>query len=171
MDVEPVGNIQPELEFAIIFNNYPISKISRETKEQIEANVRYGIDFRIVISMLQTGVWRVEFQDEETKIQFMETMMVLQPQFVIIPFRDLPAIIYQAHIPGRNLTDHKILSTIYKDNVGIDTSHWHILTIIPEADEMIVEFQVDAESFQFIQEKNEALNFNSSIITFVRIIN
>jgi len=157
MDLLPENNIPAGLVMGIIPIDYPNTTFTLHAIEQLENIARTVFNCNFQSSTLQKGIWRAEFQDEESKVLFWEAMMQLQPQFdpfVILPFRDVPEIRFEARIPGRNLTDYKIFSKINKDNEGIDTSHWHILETVQEAEEMLVEFQIDAESFHFIQERN-----------------
>jgi hypothetical protein len=150
-------NIPEELVVGVIPVDYPNAIFTLHDIEQMEMDVRTAADLNFQSSTLQKGVWRVGFPDEDSKLQFLEALIQLQPRFppfVILPFRDVPAIIHQARIPGINLTDHQILSKISKNNNGIDTSHWRILETVREDDEMLVEFQIDAESFQMIQARN-----------------
>jgi len=148
------NQIPPGLVLAVLPLGYPNATFTHQAKEQMENMVRAVANINFLSSILQKGIWRTKFPNEESKVQFLEAILQLQPQFEpfeILSFGQIPAIVHQARIPGRNLTDHKILVKMSKDNEGMNTSHWIILERIQEDEEIVIHFQIDLESFQYLQ--------------------
>lgn len=171
MDNQHLNQIPHGLVLGIKLRN---SVLSNDLKNDLENEIRELIDLRVISSTYERGTWRIKFQDEAAKSQFIEAMQQLQliyPQIMIMSFDDVPIVRYETNIPARNLTGIKVLTTIQRENAGIDASSWIIAGMTERAHGFQVRTIVDAISDEFITERQGFLNFGSFEIFLRKIIN
>jgi hypothetical protein len=171
MDNQHQNQIPLGLILALKFRN---SALSESLKNDLEAEICELMEFRVICSTFERGIWRIRFPNEDVKVKFFVNMQQLLPRYpeiVIMSFNDVPAVRYETNISATKLTQIKVLTTIQRENAGIGASSWIVTEMTPKAHGVLVRLIVDAQSDEFIRERSGFLNFGTFKIFLRRIVN